>query len=596
MSVVAARTRRDTGAVATGNAQIAAVFGEIADLLELQRANPFRVRAYRNAARTIASWPCAMAEIAAAGGNFDALPGIGKDLSGKIVQILQNGSCDLLDRLRGAFPPGIAELLRIPGIGPATVRTLYHELGAGSPDELLRAARDGRIREIHGFGAVSENRIAQAVSAHLDRNRRWPIAQVEPVADALLAHARATPGVRHAIVAGSFRRRRETVGDLDLLASAGSQSACAAIVERFTGFPRVARVIAAGRTRASVVLDDGLQVDLRVVRPDSFGAALLYFTGSKPHNIALRRIARSRGLKLNEYGLYRGDERIAGDAEDAMYRAIGLPCIAPELREDRGEIDAARGGALPRLIELEDLRGDLHAHTDASDGRDPLRRMAEAALAAGLEYLAITDHSRALAVAHGLNARRLAAQAEAIDRLNAELRGITLLKGIEAEILADGRLDLSDGVLGGLDLVVGAVHSAFDLDRARQTDRLLRAMDHPNFSVLAHPNNRLLGRRDACAIDMERVLRHARERGCFVELNAHPERLDLFDTQCRMAKDAGVPIVIGSDAHGVGDFAFLRHGIDQARRGWLEPDDVLNTLPLTALRKRLAATMRHSGR
>jgi DNA polymerase (family X) len=583
-------------ATAASNARIAAVFEEIADLLELQRANPFRIRAYRDVARTIASWPRTMAEIAAAGEDFDALPGIGEDLAGKIVEILRSGSCALLDRLRSEFPPGISDLLRIPGIGPATVRTLYHELGIRSVAELQRAARDGKIRGLHGFGAASERRIAQAVSAHLERDRRWPIAQAEPIAEAILAHLRAVPGVRRAIAAGSFRRRRETVGDLDILVSTDSESASSDVAKRFTAFPQVARVLAAGHTRASVVLANGLQVDLRIVRPDSFGAALLYFTGSKPHNIALRRIARSRGLKINEYGMYRDRERIAGATESSMYRTIGLPCIEPELREDRGEIEAARDGTLRRLIERADLRGDLHAHTDASDGHDPLRRMAEAARAAGLEYLAITDHSRSLAVAHGLDARRLCAQADAIDRLNEQLPGIVLLKGVEAEILADGRLDLAYDILGRLDLVVGAIHSAFDLSRARQTDRLLRAMDHPNFSLLAHPNGRLLGHRDGCDIDMERVLRHARERGCWIELNAHPDRLDLFDTQCRMAKDAGVPVAICSDAHGGGDFANLRYGIDQARRGWLEAGDVINTLPLTQLRKRLAATMRHSSR
>ena len=350
----------------------------------------------------------------------------------------------------------------------------------------------------------------------------------------------------------------------------------------------------ASTTRASVVLRDGLQVDLRVVRPASFGAALVYFTGSKAHNIALRRLGQERGLKINEYGVYRGTRRVAGQTEASVYAALDLPPIPPELRENRGEIEAAREDRLPRLIERDDLRGDLHAHTDASDGQEPMARMAEAARAAGLHYLAITDHSRSLHVAHGLDVRRLRQQMEAIDRLNERLRGIVLLKGIEVDILADGKLDLPDSVLGELDLVVGAVHSAFDLPPAKQTERMLRAMDHPNFSILAHPNGRLLGTRDAYAFDFERVLRHAKERGCFLELNAQPERLDLFDTQCRQAKEAGVLVAICSDAHRGEDERWLALGIGQARRGWLEAGDVLNTLPLAALRKKLAGTMRGS--
>jgi DNA polymerase (family 10) len=339
-----------------------------------------------------------------------------------------------------------------------------------------------------------------------------------------------------------------------------------------------------------------LQVDLRVVQPSSFGAALVYFTGSKAHNIALRRIARARKLKINEYGVFtaaqgRTAKRIAGDTETSVYAAIGLPYIPPELREDHGEIEAARQHALPHLVDRNHLRGDLHAHTKASDGVETLEQMARAARDAGLDYLAITEHSQSLTVARGLDAERLGAHIDAIDRLNETLQGIVLLKGIEIEILEDGRLDLPDAVLARLDLVVGAVHSLFDLSRAKQTARIMRAMDHPYFSILAHPNGRLFGTRGACELDMERIIRHARERGCFLELNSQPDRLDLFDLQCRQAKDAGVPVVISSDAHRGADFRWLQFGIDQARRGWLEPRDVLNTLPLAELKTRLGATM-----
>lgn len=570
------------------NAGIAAAFEEIADLLELQQANPFRVRAYRNAARTLAAWPEEMSAWAAQGRDFDDLPSVGKDLAGKIAELLQRGTCDQLERLRASFPRGITHLLQIPGLGPRRVHTLYHELGVRTPQELLDAARSGRIHGIPGFGTTSERRIAETVAGYLDHSRRWPLAHVDTDVEAVLAHLRAGAGVTEVVAAGSYRRRRDTVGDIDVLVALSHGSdPCRRLVE----FDRVKQVLAQGRTKASVVLRDGLQVDLRVVRPDSLGAALVYFTGSKPHNIALRRIAQARGLKINEYGVYRGGQRIAGRTEASVYATVGLPWIPPELREDHGEIEAARQHALPTLVERKDLRGDLHAHTEAGDGTESLEAMAAAARDAGLDYLAITDRWRRAKVDHGPGAKGLLAQMDAIDRLNERLRGIVLLKGVEVDILDDGRLDLPDDLLGRLDLVIGAVHDAFDLSRAKQTARLQRAMDHPHFSILAHPNGRLFGTREGCELDMDRLVRHAAERGCFLELDAQPDRLDLFDVQCRLARDAGVAVAIGSDARRADDFRWLPLGVDQARRGWLEKDDVLNTLPLARLRRRLAATM-----
>ncbi|MFA6229295.1 MAG: DNA polymerase/3'-5' exonuclease PolX [Rhodanobacter sp.] len=570
------------------NAEIATIFEEIADLLELQQANPFRVRAYRQAASTLTAWPEQMSEMAERGKQFDELPHIGKDLAGKIAEILARGSCDQLDRLRTSFPRGIAELLNIPGLGPRRVHTLYHELGISSPAQLLCAAREGRIRSVPGFGAASEQRIAEAAAGYMERARRWPLARVTPHVDALLAYLRAAPSVTDAMVAGSYRRRRDTVGDLDILIVA---TPTRRLSQYLTRFDEVDHVLSQGTTRASVVLKDGLQVDFRVVRTTSLGAAMIYFTGSKAHNLALRRIARTRKLKINEYGVYRDGNRVAGDTEASVYSAIDLPWIAPELREDHGEIEAARRKTLPKLVERTDLRGDLHAHTHASDGRQSLQEMAHAAHAAGLSYLAITDHSRSLKVANGLDARRLGAQVDAIDRLNEKLDGMVLLKGIEVDILPDGRLDLPDAVLASLDLVVAAVHSSLNLSRAQQTTRLLRAMDHPHFSILAHPNGRLFDTRGPYELDMERIIRHASERGCFLELNSQPNRLDLFDMQCRQAKNAGVMVAISSDAHHGSDLRWLALGVDQARRGWLEAGDVLNALPLLQLRARLAQTM-----
>jgi len=572
------------------NAEIAAAFEEMADLLELQQENPFRVRAYRTAARTVDSWPEQMADLVAQGHDLDELPGIGKDLAGKIREILEHGSCASLDRLRASFPAGITDLLQVPGLGPKRVHTLYHELGVRSPSDLLAAAREGRVRELHGFGATSEKRIAETISGLLERTRRWPITRVVADVEALIAHLRAVPDVTEAVVAGSFRRRRDTVGDLDILVTAPSGHALA---ERLQEFAQVQQVLAHGPTRAAVVLRSGLQVDLRVVPPASFGAALVYFTGSKPHNIALRRLAMARQLKINEYGVYRDGERIAGDTEASVYAAVGLPYIPPELREDRGEIEAAREHALPRLVERAELRGDLHVHTGASGGGgESLEQLAQAAHAAGLRYLAIADRLRSARMPHGLDARGLRKQGDAIDQLNARAHGIVLLKGVEVEIQEDGSLDLHDAQITGLDLVIGAVHGAFDLPRAQQTERVMRAMDHPDFSILAHPNGRLFGARGPCDVDMDHVIRHARQRGCFLELNAHPDRLDLFDLQCRQARDAGVPVVISSGADRGADLAWLQFGIDQARRGWLEANDVLNILSLRELRQRLAAIKR----
>lgn len=570
------------------NADVAAVFGDIADLLEVQGANPFRVRAYRNAARTVGELGTSLKAMLERGEDLDALPGIGPDLAGKIGEVVATGTCEQLERLRQELPQAVTALLAIPGLGPKRVRALHQELGIQTLEQLLEAARQGRIHAVHGFGAKTEQQILEATTERLSQARRVRLSSAAQVSDALLAELRAVPGVHEAVAAGSLRRMRDTVGDLDLLVTANRGSA---VMDRFTAGPDVQRVLAKGPTRASVALRSGLQVDLRAVPQASFGAAWMYFTGSKAHNIALRRVAQDAGLKLNEYGLYRGDKRIAGDTETSVYRALGLPFIEPELREDRGELEAAREHRLPHLVRLADLKGDLHSHTRESDGHDTLEAMAEAARQHGLQYLAVTEHSKRLALARGLDAARLARQIDRIDELNAKLEGIVLLKGVEVDILESGALDLPQTVLRRLDLVVGAIHHAFDLPRAQQTDRLLRAMDHPCFSILAHPTGRLIEERAAYDVDLARVIRKARERGCFLELNAHPSRLDLTDLACRMARDEGVLVSIDSDAHSTFEFDSLRLGIGQARRGWLEAGDVLNTRSLDALRPLLAATM-----
>jgi DNA polymerase (family 10) len=570
------------------NADIAAAFEELADLLEIQGANPFRVRAYRNAARTVGELGRDLAAMLREGRELPKLPGIGTDLAAKIHEIAETGKCSLLERLHHELPPAVTELLKIPGLGPKRVKALYHDLDVQTLEQLQRAARDGRIRELPGFGEKTEERILQSVEAHASQSRRFKLAVAGQYAGALTAFLKRVEGVKQVVVAGSFRRMRETVGDLDILVTAQADSP---VMARFTGYDEVKEVLSAGTTRAGVVLRSGIQVDLRVVGEESYGAALHYFTGSKAHNIAIRRLAQERGLKVNEYGVFRGDRRVAGETEESVFRSVDLPFIAPELREDRGEIEAARTGRLPLLVELADLRGDLHAHTTATDGHASIEEMALAAKARGLEYIAITEHSRRLTVAHGLSAQQLSRQIDDIDQLNTELRGITLLKGIEVDILEDGSLDLPDSVLARLDLVIGAVHSKFHLPRHKQTERILRAMDRPHFTILAHPSGRLIGQREPYDVDMPRIIHKARERGCYLELNAHPERLDLLDTQCKMAKEAGVLVAIDSDAHSVLDFDNLRFGVGQARRGWLEKQDVLNTRSLKDLKSLLKSTM-----
>jgi len=573
------------------NADIARIFEEIADRLEIQGENPFRVRAYRNAARTVGELRLDLAKTIREGKPLPRIPGIGEDLGRKLHEIAETGTAALLVRLRKQLPPGITDLLRIPGLGPKRVRALYQHLEVETLEQLARAARDGRIRELHGFGARTEAKILAAVEAQLTKKQRVKLAVAAQYAEPLALHLAGASGAPKVVVCGSYRRMKETVGDVDLLVATAAPES---VMKRFADYPEIDEVVASGPTRASARLASGLQVDLRVVPEESFGAALVYFTGSKAHNIALRRIAQERRQKLNEYGLFamgksgrKTGRLVAGASEDAVYTALGLPWIPPELREDAGEIEAARRGELPRLIELSDLRGDLHAHTKETDGKATLEEMAVAARERGLEYLAITEHSRRLTVAHGLDPARLARQGDRIDRLNARLAGVTLLKGVEVDILEDGSLDLPDSALSKLDLVIAAVHSRFHLSRAAQTRRILAAMDRPQVRILAHPSGRLIGERDPYDVDMLRIVRKARERGIALELNAHPERLDLTDTHCRMAKEEGVLVAISSDAHSTQDLDGLRFGIGQARRGWLEKADVLNTLTLRQLRAHL---------
>jgi DNA polymerase (family 10) len=566
------------------NAEIAALFSRLADLLEVEDANPFRVRAYRNAARTIGNLAQNVAGLVKAGKDLSELPGIGAAIAEKIQIIVNTGRLPQLEDVEARTPGALSDLMKIEGLGPKRVKALYRKLRIRTPEDLERAARSGKLRELEGFGKKTEALILQGIERFHGEAQRMQLPEAEDIAEPLVTYLKKTPGVKEITVAGSFRRRRETVGDLDLLVTAKRGSP---VMDRFVDYEEVTGVVSRGNTRSTVILRSGLHVDLRLVPQVSYGAALCYFTGSKAHNIALRKIGVSKGYKLNEYGVFRGTKRIGGKTEQEVYARLGLAWIEPELRENRGEIELARKGRLPKLVSRDDIRGDLHCHTSATDGRNSLREMAEAARARGYEYLAVTDHSRHVTVAHGLNSKQLLQEVRQVDRLNAKLDGIVILKSCEVDILEDGSLDLPDSVLRELDLTVCAVHYNFSLPEKQQTERIIRAMDNPRFNILAHPTGRLINRRAAYEIDLQAVMTAAQERGCYLEINAQPARLDLTDTYCKLARDMGLKVAISTDAHATDQFDYMRFGIGQARRGWLEAGDVLNTRSLDELRKLL---------
>jgi DNA polymerase (family 10) len=569
------------------NAEIAELFSRLADLLEVEDANPFRVRAYRNAARTIAGLGQNIATLLESGTDLADLPGIGEAIAGKIQTIVETGRLPQLEEVQARTPAALSDLMKIEGLGPKRVKTLYKNLKIRTIEDLERAARSGRIRELEGFGKKTEELILKRAERFQGAERRMGLPEAEEIAEALVQYLKRTPGIKDITVAGSFRRRRETVGDLDILVTARQNSP---VMERFIAYDEVSEIVSRGKTRSTVVLRSGLHVDLRVVPQVSYGAALCYFTGSKAHNIAIRKIGVRKGYKVNEYGVFKGEKRIGGRTEQEVYTKLGLAFIEPELRENRGEVELALDGKMPKLINLDDIRGDLHCHTKATDGHNTLREMAEAAQSHGYEYLAITDHSRHVTVARGLDKARLLEEIRQIDTLNAKLDGIVILKSTEVDILEDGSLDLPDSVLRELDLTVCAVHYKFDLPEKKQTERILRAMDNPCFNILAHPTGRLINEREAYDVDLQRIMTAAKERGCFLEINAQPSRLDLTDSYCKAARDMGVMVAISTDAHSTGNLDYMRFGIGQARRGWLEPRHVLNTRTLEALKRLLKRT------
>jgi DNA polymerase (family X) len=563
------------------NAEVAAMFDQAAELLEIQGENQFRVRAYRRAARVIEGLPQSVKGLLSAGRDLSELPGIGKDLAGKIAEIVETGHFKLLDQLKKKLPGELGDIAGLPGLGPKRVKLLHDKLKVSTFDDLRRVVKTARLHEIRGFGPTIERKLIAALEKPTVE-KRFKLSVAEAEAETLVAFLR---GSGRVMVAGSYRRRRETVGDLDLVVTTAH---AAAVGDKLVAYENVAEVLAHGGTRTTVVLRSGLQVDVRAVPEESYGAALLYFTGSKAHNIALRAIAVHRGWKLNEYGLFSRKRRIAGSTEDEIYKKLGLAYIPPEMREDRGEVALAKTKDLPRLVTRADIRGDLHVHSDWTDGTASISAMAEAAQAQGYEYIALTDHSRRVAMAHGLDPAGLARQSREIDRVNARLQGLTILKGIEVDILKDGTLDLPDANLTKLDIVIAAVHSYFDLPREAQTERVIKAMNNPYVSIIAHPTGRLIGQRDPYEIDIDRLISAAHRTGCYLEINAQPDRLDLNDLHIHAAKQVGIKFAISTDAHSTDSFQYIRFGIDQARRGWLTADDVVNTKPLAVLRRALS--------
>jgi DNA polymerase (family 10) len=568
------------------NIEVAKTFDEVADLLEIQGANPFRVRAYRTAARTIGTLGTPVASLLEHDAQaLEALPGIGTDLAGKISGMCRTGALPLLNELKRKTPETLVTLLRIPGVGPKRARRIYEELGVKTLSALEKAARSGRLSMLRGMGKTLEEAILRGIEQEKAHGGRVPLAEAEAYIKPLVDALRAAPGVEQLDIAGSFRRRAETVGDVDILVASSHP---APIAERFLSYGDVKRVLARGDTRCAVVLRSGLQVDLRIVPARSYGAALHYFTGSKAHNIAIRALGVKRRLKINEYGVFRGSRRIGGHTEGEVYKAVGLPWVPPELRENRGEIDAARAGALPRLVELGDVRGDLQMHTTATDGKNTLAEMVKASADCGYEYIAITDHSQAVRVAGGLTRAGFRSEWRAIDRIRKTRARPFVLKGAEVDILEDGSLDMDDETLAGFDVVVVSVHSHFTMPARAMTRRIVRALQHPRVHILGHPTGRLLGKRDPYPLDMEEIVKVARDYGVMLEINAQPDRLDLSDVHVQMARVAGVKLVISTDAHRVSELGFTRYGVDQARRGWCEAGDVANTLRLNAFRKLLA--------
>jgi DNA polymerase (family X) len=568
------------------NKGIADIFTEIADILDIQGENPFRVRSYRNASRTIADLSQSAESMVRTGQNLEAIPGIGKSIHEKIVEIVSTGKCTFLEELRNQIPAGLTELLKLEGLGPKKVKALYEELGVDSVDRLEKIAQSGKLRDLSGMGLKTEEKVLKSIEQYRAGLGRFKLSVGFMYAQALVQYLKGVPGLKQLDPAGSFRRRRETIGDLDILAicSKGCK-----VMDRFTEYDDVAEIISKGETKSSVRLKIGLQVDLRVLEEESYGAALHYFTGSKAHNIVIRERAKERGLKVNEYGVFRtkDERRISGTKEEDIFKTVGLPFIPPELREDWGEIQAAEKGELPRLIDLNDIRGDLQTHTLATDGKNSITDMVLKAKEMGYAYIAITDHSKAVRVAGGLNEKELTRHLKEIAKVNNKMSGIRILTGVEVDILADGSLDLQNEILQECDIVLASVHSRFNMEEGEMTRRIVKALKNPNVHILGHPTGRLILEREPYKVNLKEVFQTAIKEGVVLEINAYPDRLDLRDVDARLAKEMGAKLAISTDAHSTQQLELMKFGVFTARRGWVEAEDVINTRPLEEMLKLL---------
>ena len=589
------------------NQKIAAVFHEIADILEIQGANRFRILAYRKAAQNISDLGFDVGDMYRSDPKkIDELPGIGKDLAAKIAEMIMTGQSEYHQELLKTFDKGLLEMLRVRGVGPRKVLLFYTNLGINSVEKLRAAANSGALRDLPGMGEKSEKEILKSLEDYDKHTERMMISEAMVQVEEIIKYLKSCKAVKRLEYAGSLRRMKETVGDLDILVAGTDHED---IMEYFVNFGEVKQVIARGETKTSVILKSGIQADLRVIKEETFGAAMHYFTGSKGHNVALRDRAKRMGLKVSEYGVFKLSKKkgtdevvetlIGGKTEEEVFKAVGLPFIVPEMREDRGEILAAEKGELPKIIQLSDLRGDLHVHSKWSDGKQEIDEIAKAYRAAGFEYFALTDHSHSLAVAHGLTPERFEMQWDEIDILNKEyadeakeksLPSFRILKGVECDILPDGSMDLPDEILEKMDIVIASVHSRFNLSGKEQTERVLKAFQNPYVKIFGHPSGRLINKREPYDIDMERIIDEAVKLGIALEINSQPERLDLFDYYCKIAKVKGAKFTIDSDAHHTSQIHCLNYGIGVARRGWVEKNDVLNTLPLKQFLKSLRKT------
>jgi DNA polymerase (family 10) len=570
------------------NLDIARIFNEIADILEVKGENAFKIRAYRKAALTIETLTQDLKIIAERGGvkELKKIPGIGEGIARKIVEIAETGDCKKHRALKQEMPSELLELLAIPRVGPKTIAKVHQELGITNIAELEQAAKSHQLAGLSGFGAKAEENIVKGIEQYRSYQGRALLSVALPYAESIVNELKQLDAVERIVIAGSLRRMRETIGDIDILVVSKLPIE---VMDAFKSLEGVEDVIAKGETKSSIIIN-GINVDLRVVDAVSFGAAAHYFTGSKHHNVRIRELGVKKGLKINEYGVFRGDERIGGEREEDVFASVGLSYIPPELREDRGEVEAAKENKIPKLIELGDLRGDLHVHTNWSDGRDSVDEMAEAALALGYEYIAVADHSPAVGIAGGLNEEKIPKRYEEIERVNKRFEDdnvqFKVLNAVEADIKSDFSMDFSDELLKDFDMVIGAVHSKFTQDRTTMTKRIVTAMENPHVDIIAHPTGRLLGKRDPYEVDMEQLMTAAKDTGTILELNSYPERLDLNDLHCKMAKDYGVLIAISTDAHTTTQMRDVRrYGVATARRGWLEPKDVVNTRSLEELMK-----------